>query len=47
LLKEARQKFGDVFTVDLYLLRMTVSFDKDDIVKFFKAPEGETTIKGT
>jgi sterol 14-demethylase len=46
-LSEAHKKYGNVFTVDLYMLRMTVSFNKEDVNKFFKAPETEMTIKST
>jgi hypothetical protein len=46
LLQEARKKYGNIFTVDLFLLRMTICFDKSDILKFFKAPENEMTVKG-
>eukprot|EP00029_Vermamoeba_vermiformis_P012270 TRINITY_DN7083_c0_g1_i1.p1 TRINITY_DN7083_c0_g1~~TRINITY_DN7083_c0_g1_i1.p1 ORF type:complete len:470 (-),score=96.83 TRINITY_DN7083_c0_g1_i1:55-1464(-) len=47
LLTEARKKYGNIFTVDLFLLRMTICFDKSDILKFFKAPENEMTVKAT
>lgn len=44
LLLDAR-KLGNVFTVDLSLLRMTLSFRNEDIQHFFKAQESELTLQ--
>jgi hypothetical protein len=44
LLLDAR-KLGNVFTVDLSLLRMTMSFRNEDIQHFFKAQESEMTLQ--
>lgn len=45
MLINARKKYGDIFTLDLFLLRMTIAFKLADIQKFLKAPESEMTIK--
>jgi sterol 14-demethylase len=47
LLREAHKKFGKVFTVDMYLLRMTISTDPEDVTKFYRATESDLTIKST